>query len=321
MYSEALPQKKCYSMKRLITIVLLAVLGLSPALQLTTSLTGGTEWCATASAKNKKKKTRKPKNKRQKSKAKKQKASLATVPHISSLVGSTARADKSLLSVTVPQGNKRIDYKAITVYFNRSLRIPSCVAYELTNTMVAMADAPDAEKRRNYKFNGDPNVLGSPDWGDYRKSGYTRGHMAPAMDMRWDRQAMTECFLMTNMCPQIEQLNNGPWRTLEESVHRWAKRDGSIWIYTGPIMAGSTRHIGPRADIAVPAAFYKVLYAPRQQRAIAFVYDNAAGEGGMARHATTIAEVEHRTGISFFPSMSSATARTLKRQCDLSQWR
>ena len=305
--------------------MLLAVLGLTPAIQLTTGLTSGTEWCATASAKNKKKKAKKRKSKAQKSKSKakvkKQKASLTTMQRISSLAGTAATADKSLLTVTVPQGNKRIDYKAITVYFNRSLRIPSCVAYELTNTMVTMADAPDAEKRRNYKFNGDPNVPGSPDWGDYRKSGYTRGHMAPAMDMRWDRQTMTECFLMTNMCPQIEQLNNGPWRSLEESIHRWAKRDGSIWVYTGPIMAGSTRRIGPKTDIAVPAAFYKVLYAPRQQRAIAFIYDNTADGGGMARHATTIAEVERRTGITFFPRMSTATARPLKHQCDLTQWR
>ena len=226
---------------------------------------------------------------------------MVMVPRISTLTSAPVpTSGKSLLTVTTPQGNRRIDYKAITVYFNRSLRIPTCVAYELTNTMVAMADAPTAEKRKNYKFNGDPNVAGSPDWGDYRKSGYTRGHMAPAMDMRWDRQAMSECFLMTNMCPQAEKLNNGPWRHLEESVHRWAKRDGSIVVYTGPIMGGSVRHIGPKNDIAVPAAFYKVLYAPTQRRTIAFIYQNNDNKGGgLAAHTTTVAQVERRTGIAF----------------------
>lgn len=318
-------------MKRLLIITIIALLALTPAVELATGLQSNTEWCASArtKAKNTKKAKKTAKTKKSSPKVKttknkkstKQTREIAAVPIISALSTTKTTADKSLLTVTVPQGNQRVDYKAITVYFNRSLRIPSCVAYELTNTMVAMADAPTAEKRKSHKFNGDPNVAGSPDWGDYRKSGYTRGHMAPAMDMRWDHQAMSECFLMTNMCPQIEKLNNGSWRSLEESVHRWAKRDGSIWIYTGPIMSGSTRRIGPRNDIAVPGAFYKVLYAPRQQRAIAFIYDNQSDGGGMARHATTIADVERRTGITFFPRMAVASSRALKQQCDLDQWR
>lgn len=304
-------------MKRMIAILIVSLLSLTPAMEIATGLQGYTEWCASARTKSKKTKKAK-KNKASKNKKNtKQTGEPATVPRITSLSSAlTPSSQKSLLTVTVPQGNRRVDYKAITVYFNRSLRIPTCVAYELTNTMVVMADAPGAEKRKNHKFYGDPNVAGSPDWGDYRKSGYTRGHMAPAMDMRWDRQAMSECFLMTNMCPQVEKLNNGPWRHLEESVHRWAKRDGSIWIYTGPIMGGSVRRIGPKDDIAVPAAFYKVLYAPTQRRAIAFIYENKDNQGGgLAAHATTVAQVERRTGINFtsVPSM-------LKRQSVFSEW-
>ena len=294
-------------MKRILSILIIALLALTPAVEIVTGLQGGTEWCASASAKSKKRtKKRVARN-----------GQMSTVPRISSLASTTVpRSAKTLHTVTAPQGNRRIDYKAITVYFNRSLRIPTCVAYELTNTMVAMADAPTAEKRKNYKFNGDPNVAGSPDWGDYRKSGYTRGHMAPAMDMRWDRQAMSECFLMTNMCPQAEKLNNGPWRHLEESVHRWAKRDGSIVVYTGPIMGGSVRHIGPKNDIAVPAEFYKVLYAPGQRRAIAFIYENKDNQGGgLAAHTTTVTQVERRTGITF-----TAIPTALKQQSNLPDW-
>ncbi len=315
-------------MRRIFSILIIAILGLTPAVELATGLQGGTEWVASASAKSKKKaKKREARAKKQEARSEKRAAKnkkrvahsgqMATVPRISSLVSASVPvAAKASLTVTAPQGNRRVDYKAITVYFNRSLRIPVCVAYELTNTMVAMADAPTAQKRKNYKFNGDPNVAGSPDWGDYRKSGYTRGHMAPAMDMRWDRQAMSECFLMTNMCPQAEKLNNGPWRHLEESVHRWAKRDGSIVVYTGPIMGGSVRHIGPKNDIAVPAAFYKVLYAPAQRRAIAFIYQNSEDQGGgLAAHTTTVAQVERRTGINF-----TAIPTALKQKSNLPDW-
>lgn len=318
-------------MKRYITILIVALLALTPAVELATGLQGNTEWCAAARTKTKSpkkakktKKNKKAKNTPSKGKVAKPKKSAkrvqkpTTVPRISSLSStSVPTGGKSLLTVTAPQGNQRVDYKSITVYFNRSLRIPSCVVYELTNTMVSMADAPTAEKRKNHNFYGDPNVAGSPDWGDYRRSGYTRGHMAPAMDMRWDRQSMSECFLMTNMCPQVEKLNNGPWRNLEESVHRWAKRDGSIWVYTGPIMGGSVRHIGPKNDIAVPAAFYKVLYAPGQQRAIAFIYENKENQGGgLAAHATTVAQVESRTGITF-----TGIPTALKQQRDVTCWK
>ena len=327
-------------MKRLLTILLIFALGLQPALEGIVIDTDVAQFSLstafTAQAKSKKKKSKKNKKKSNKKnkQAKKDKgkqgkkgnnaaSSKSNTPAPTPLIGNTSQQgtagrNSDLVKVDIPRGmvNQTVRYKAITVYFNKQLHIPNCVAYELTNTMVAMADAPDAEKRKNYNFSRDNNVPGCPDWGDYRKSGFTRGHMAPAMDMRWDHQAMSECFLMTNMCPQAEKLNNGPWRHLEESVHRWAKRDASIWVYTGPIMGSSVRHIGPKNDIAVPVAFYKVLYAPGQRRAIAFIYENKENQGGgLAAHATTVAQVERRTGINF-----TGIPTAMKQQSNLPDW-
>jgi endonuclease G len=138
--------------------------------------------------------------------------------------------------------------------------------------------------------------------------------MAPAMDMRWDKTAMAQCFYMTNMCPQDTKLNNDHWRVLEEKVHRWAKRDKRILVFTGPIMGKSPKRIGKnKADIAVPDAFFKVLYAPDQGRAIAFIYPNQPCPGGIGKYAVTVAEVERRTGLTF----SSAIP---KRQCKVADW-
>ena len=222
----------------------------------------------------------------------------------------------SLLAVTIPKGvsNQVLNYQAIRVNFNPSLRIPNCVAYELTATMVAMADAPDHEVRKNYNYAKDASVKGCPENWEYRGSGYSRGHMAPAMDMRWDKTAMAQCFYMTNMCPQDTKLNNAPWRVLEERVHRWAKRDKRIMVYTGPIMGKNPKMIGKdKQNIAVPEAFFKVLYAPEQGRAIAFIYPNSPSPGGIKKYAVTVAEVERRTGLTF----SSAIP---KRQCKIEDW-
>ncbi len=290
-----------------------------------------TQWCAQAKSKKKSKKNKKKDKKKSrrsvetqnfaspsKKSSKSSVSTLATVPTI----GKTATASVNqsganpLMAVGTPKGtpNQVLNYKAIRVNYNPTYRIPNCVAYELTATMVDMADAPGHENRKSYNYAKDNSVKSCPENWEYRGSGYSRGHMAPAMDMRWDKAAMTQCFYMTNMCPQDTKLNNDHWRVLEEKVHRWAKRDKRLMVYTGPIMGKSPKMIGKdKKNIAVPDAFFKVIYAPEQGRAIAFIYPNQPCPGGISKYAVTVAEVERRTGLTF----SSAIP---KRQCNINDW-
>lgn len=273
-----------------------------------------TQWCAQAKSKKKAKK-KKNKNKAKATKAKK--SSFYSAASQFTLTSKTPQqGSNTLLAVGIPKGvsNEVINYKAMRVNFNPSLRIPNCVAYELTATMVDMADAPDHEKRKSYNYAKDPNVKSCPEQWEYRGSGYSRGHMAPAMDMRGDKTTMAQCFYMTNMCPQDTKLNNDHWRVLEEKVHRWAKRDKRLMVYTGPIMGKNPMMIGKnQANIAVPEAFFKVLYAPGQGRSIAFIYENRPCPGNISKYAVTVAEVERRTGLTF----SSAIP---KKQCNIADW-
>jgi len=79
-------------------------------------------------------------------------------------------------------------------------------------------------------------------------------------------------------------------------------------------MGNSHLKIGKdRADIAVPEAFFKVLYAPGQGRAIAFIYANKPCPGSYRNYAVTVQEVERRTGLTF-PSAIP------KRQCNPGDW-
>ena len=289
-----------------------------------------TQWCVQAKSKKKdkkkKKKSKRPHNAETQKfassshkTAKKSTAStLVSVPAIGKTTTATVPQQNAntLLSVGIPKGvsNEVLNYQTIRVNFNPTLRIPNCVAYELTATMVDMADAPSHENRKNYNYARDGKVKACPENWEYRGSGYSRGHMAPAMDMRWDKTAMSQCFYMTNMCPQDTKLNNDHWRVLEEKVHRWAMRDKRLMVYTGPIMGKNPKMIGKdKQNIAVPDAFFKVVYAPGQGRAIAFIYENKPCPGGISKHAVTVAEVERRTGLTF----SSAIP---KRQCKIEDW-
>ena len=230
--------------------------------------------------------------------------------------------DPSLLDVTLPErlDNQTVRYKSITVYFNKRHRVPNCVAYELTNTMTSMADSKDAENRANYKFERDHDVKGCPDWWEYKESGYTRGHMAPAMDMRWDKTAMEQCFLMTNICPQVEEMNDGEWRHVEEAVHKWSRTAGRLIIFTGPIFSEEMKHIGKYDDIAVPERFFKVVYSPKQNRAIAFVMENKKMPNSWTNYATTIDKVEELTGYDFLGALDDKVEDVIESKQNIKNW-
>ena len=230
--------------------------------------------------------------------------------------------DLSLLDVALPErlDNQTVHYKSLVVYFNKYYRVPNCVAYELTSTMTAMADSRDAENRANYKFEKDHDVKGCPDWWEYKESGYTRGHMAPAMDMRWDKTAMAQCFLMTNICPQLDEMNDGEWRHVEEAVHKWSRTAGRLIVITGPIFSNNMKRIGKHQDIAVPERFFKVIYSPKQNRAIAFVMENKKMPNSWTNYATTIDKVEALTGYDFLAALDDNVENVIESKQNIKDW-
>lgn len=230
--------------------------------------------------------------------------------------------DAALLNVALPKGtsNQTLHYDHITIYYNPKLRLPNCVAYELTATQVNMCSAPDAEKRDNYNFYRDSKVKACPEWWEYKNTGYDKGHMAPAMDMKWDKRAMEQCFLMTNICPQNHALNDGAWRHTEEAVHSWARKARRLVIFTGPIVDSPVKYTGKNKDIAVPSRFFKVVYAPEQRRAIAFVYDNRPAGKSWTQYATTIDEAERASGIDFLAALPNNIEDVVESRQNIRDW-
>ena len=125
-----------------------------------------------------------------------------------------------------------IEYKGMIVSFNADMHIPNWVSWELTRD-----EATGVEPRSN-AFAPDPCVDGCASLSDYRGSGYDRGHMAPAGDMKWDPETMRESFLLTNICPQAKSLNSGSWKRLEEKCRIWAQADSAVVIVCGPNILG-----------------------------------------------------------------------------------
>ena len=157
------------------------------------------------------------------------------------------------------------------------------------------------------------------DWTrDYNMS---HGHMCPAGDNKWDKAAMNQSFLLTNMCPQDEKLNGGAWKKLEEKCRTWANKYGDIYIVAGPIFNKPiTRTLG-EGKIAVPDAFFKVvLCLEGTPKAIGFLYKNDSSSQSIRDCACSVDSIEELTGIDFFYSLSDDIEDVVESDANLSKW-
>lgn len=220
--------------------------------------------------------------------------------------------------LTAPGTSEEIvEYKAFTVSFNPDLHIPNWVSWELLGS-----ETTGLQKRRS-SFRSDRQVKGCAIDKDYRGSGYDRGHMAPAGDMKWDSVAMDECFLYTNMCPQLHELNNGAWGKLEDKCRAWANTDSAIVVICGPVLVPEPDEFIGQNQVAVPKAFFKVVAAPyaKPPRGIGFIMPNGNVKGGMQAAAVSIDSVEAVTGHDFFASLPDSIQELIEGQCRFSKWR
>jgi len=209
------------------------------------------------------------------------------------------------------RGGQVIRHVGFTLSYDADFKTPQWVAWTLTNAE-AQGEVPRAKK-----FQPDPAVRGAKAYhSDYTNSGYDRGHIAPAGDMKWSKQAMDESFYLSNVCPQNRNLNRGDWKDLEEAEREWAVRYGEVSITAGPIYyTKNPPRIGANR-VAVPDAFYKVLLIgyPKHPRAYGFIFKNVAGSHPLTYHQLTVDEVEAATGIDFFPSLPDAVEKRVEAE-------
>jgi endonuclease G len=187
-----------------------------------------------------------------------------------------------------------INHTAYTFAYNEEHEQANWVAYVLTQ-----AHLGDGVERSN-RFMEDPLVsTQTATNADYAKSGYDRGHLAPAADMSWSLQVMQESFYYSNMSPQLPGFNRGIWKKLEEKVRDWALLYDSIYVVTGPVLVAGLPTIGPN-KVSVPKYYYKALIAPRQQKGIAFLMPNAKSDAQLFDFSLSIDALEAKLGRDFF---------------------
>ncbi|GAB2580044.1 DNA/RNA non-specific endonuclease [Spirosoma areae] len=205
-----------------------------------------------------------------------------------------------LLPVSTSDG-ELIRHEGYTLRYRDQYKVAEWVAYPL----LAYEITGDAN-RKNEQFKPDPSVsTGTALPSDYTRSGYDRGHLAPAGDFKFSQRMMRETFLMSNITPQEPQFNRGIWSDLENQVRAWARRDNGLYVVTGPVLKRGLPTIGKANEVSVPEKFYKVvLYANKPSiRLIGFLLDNEPSDQSIKEFVVPVDQIEQLTGLDFFPKI------------------
>lgn len=136
---------------------------------------------------------------------------------------------------------------------------------------------------------------------DYARSGYDRGHNSPSADFSTEH-SQYESFSLANMIPQEPNNNRTLWEGTESAVRTLAKNRGELYVITGPLFLGpNIKRLHGR--VMVPTHLYKVVYDPSRREGAAYFVENAATSD---YEVISISELEQKSGINFFPGMSTA---------------
>ena len=135
---------------------------------------------------------------------------------------------------------------------NYRLRIPNWVAEHLASTASDAATAVGVTRERS-NFHEDVSVPAP--WrstnADYARSGWSRGHLAPAGAHKGSQHELDETFLLSaNIVPQDMSSNGSDWLRLERFTRSLLERHDDVYIISGPLFVPSPAADGTVAESA-----------------------------------------------------------------------
>lgn len=228
------------------------------------------------------------------------------------------RLDKALMELPAIKGSDVVlVYNGFVVNYNTERLIPNWVAYELTAEEVA-GEVPRAKGFSmdiDYK---DRQAMRE----DYSRTGWDKGHMAPAGDMKWSQTAMAESFYLTNICPQNHDLNGKDWHTLEKYVRDWAVQYGRVWVVCGPYVYANTYGTIGERKVVVPDGFFKAVLRQEEKnyKAIAFVFENNSNRQLVKDAVVSVNDVEALVGYDLFVNLDNHFEEDIESQANLEEW-
>jgi endonuclease G len=220
-----------------------------------------------------------------------------------------------------------------TLSYSQTRGTPNWVSYELdARQMQTGADRCNC-------FTADPLLPAAKQifTSDYTSGGYDRGHMARSADRIQANGDNARTFYLTNIVPQIADLNQGVWAAFENALADSARLAGkAVYIVTGPlyIPGKPLTTLKGEGKVAIPDSTWKVaLIVPRKSdgtpeglanltgwpnidsvTVLAVMMPNIAGirNDPWAKYLRTVDQVEASTGYDMLSLLSLTFQRALE---------
>ena len=200
----------------------------------------------------------------------------------------------------VPSGTalRELCFSSFAILHSGQTKTPVFVAERLNRRTLAQANGLP----RTDRFYADARLRRAEraELDDYRGSGYSRGHMAPAADMATP-DAMAQSFSLANMVPQDQRQNAGPWSRIEQDTRKYVMRaTGDVFVFTGPVYDSRPATIGA-GRVAVPHQIFKLVYDADTGRS--WVHWQANSSDAKVGAPMSYDEFVRRTGMHLLPSV------------------
>jgi endonuclease G len=215
------------------------------------------------------------------------------------------------------EGEELILHTGFSLVYSEEHEQPRWVAYELTR------DEVYGVYERADNFRADPSIKsGSATLADYRGSGYDRGHLAPAGDLSWSEESLSDSFYMSNMSPQDPSFNRGIWAKLEAVVRNMAATEGAVYVVTGPILTDGPYDSIGKNEVSIPNDFFKVVldYRDEESKAIGFILPNKGSKEDLSTFATSVSRVGEVSEIEFFPLLDAQLRSAVLENYSYEEW-
>ncbi len=208
-------------------------------------------------------------------------------------------ANKAAPEFTRPALQKKtigLCFEAFALMHSGVSRTPLWVAEKLTRE--SLIRARSVQREDNFHAEETLPPEDRAELHDYARSGFDRGHMAPAADMP-SLTAQHESFSLANIVPQQRQNNQILWAAIESATRHMTNLRGELYVMTGPIFEGEKiERINGR--VFIPTHIYKAVYDPAKKRGAAWISPNTAEN---IYEVVSIAELEKRININLFPGI------------------
>lgn len=231
-------------------------------------------------------------------------------------VGKTPKKYTNTYFLPTSTADQNVHHQNYSLSYSEPHEQAEWVAYELKASHLSTIN-----HQRPY-FEIDKAIkTGAAHWRNYKNSGYDRGHLCPAGDRRFSKEAYDETFLTSNISPQEHEFNAGVWNRLEQKVRYWAKKNDGVYVVTGAILTHGLKTIGEEA-VAVPQQFYKIILAETNgnYKVLAFLLDHKDSDLPLYKFVVSVDDIESLTGIDFFSKLDDAIENRLEASRSYKDW-